>query len=95
MRDDVKQQQFDAPRQKEKSDLTAEESQMLEQFTYELEQEGWQQLRQTLGRMNDEQTQLQKEKAKLLARNSMLAAIAESQAYIYSPLTNLKKFSDE
>lgn len=81
MWDMAKQQQLDELRQREQEGtLTNEERARLEQLLYETEQEEWATLQPALGRLHQEQKQLQAEAGRLRAENAVLAALAERYA---------------
>jgi chromosome segregation ATPase len=74
----AKQLQLDELRQREQEGtLTGEEREALEQLLHEIEQEEWATLQPTLGRLRQEQKQLQEECGRLRTANAILAALAE------------------
>ena len=80
MWNEAKQQQLNELRRRElESALTDEEKRTLEQLLYELEQEEWQSVRPALGRLRDEQTELQQTLGQTETRNAILSAIGSRQ----------------
>lgn len=77
MWNEAKQQQLNELRRHElESALTDEENRTLEQLLYELEQEEWQSVRPSLGRLRDEQAELQQTLGQTETRNAILSAYA-------------------